>query len=610
MELDDDSKAYTVINTHRGLFRFNCLPFGVSSAPAIFQRTMECLLNGIPQVIVYLDDILITGRTKKEHLHNLQLVLQRLSTAGLRLKQEKCEFLVPSISYLGHKIDSQGLHPLPDKIDAIVNAARPKSLTELKAFLGLLNYYGKFIPNLSSVLHPLYELLHSNCKWNWTSAREKAFVTAKSLLTSDNVLIHFDPSMDIVLACDASAYGIGAVLAHKMADGSERPVGFASRTLSPAEQKYSQIEKETLACVYGVKRFHSYLFGHKFCLVTDHKPLLSILHEHRSIPTTVSNRIQRWALTLSMYEYHISFKSSDSHCNADALSRLPSLSITADPPVPCETILLLEHLDESPVSVAQIRSWTRRDSVLSRILQYIMSGWPDSLDPSDSSLKPFLNRKLELSVQDNVILWGNRVVIPSPARTALLQELHACHPGIARMKTLARMFVWWPGLDADIEAYVKECITCQSQRPAPPAAPIRPWSWPSTPWSRLHLDLAGPFLGHMFLILVDAHSKWLEARILSSTTSSAIISSLRLIFAEFGLPSLIVTDNGPNFSSIEFELFLSRNGIKHILSPPYHPSSNGLAERNVQIFKRDMLKVKKGTIADRLTRSVLQPHHT
>ena len=150
VELDDDSKVYTVINTHRGLFRFNSLPFGVSSAPAIFQRTMECLLNGIPQVIVYLDDILITGRTKKEHLHNLQVVLQRLSTAGLRLKQEKCEFLVPSISYLGHKIDSQGLHPLPDKIDAIVNAARPKSLTELKAFLGLLNYYGKFIPNLSS----------------------------------------------------------------------------------------------------------------------------------------------------------------------------------------------------------------------------------------------------------------------------------------------------------------------------------------------------------------------------------------------------------------------------------------------------------------------------
>ena len=183
VELDDDSKAYTVINTHCGLFRFNYLPFGVSSAPAIFQRTMECLLNGIPQVIVYLDDILITGRTKKEHLHNLQLVLQWLSTARLRLKQEKCEFLVPSISYLGHKIDSQGLHPLPDKIDAIVNAARPKSLTELKAFLGLLNYYGKFIPNLSSVLHPLYELLHLNCKWNWTSAQEKPFVTAKSLLT-------------------------------------------------------------------------------------------------------------------------------------------------------------------------------------------------------------------------------------------------------------------------------------------------------------------------------------------------------------------------------------------------------------------------------------------
>ena len=176
---------------------------------------MECSLNGIPQVIVYLDDILITGRTKKEHLYNLQLVLQRLSTAGLRLKQEKCEFLVPSISYLGHKIDSQGLHPLPDKIDAIVNAANPKSLTELKAFLGLLTQ------------------------------------SAKSLLTSDNVLVHFDPFMDIVLACDASAYGIGAVLAHKMADGSEHPVGFASRTLSPAEQIQSDRERNSGLCLWS-----------------------------------------------------------------------------------------------------------------------------------------------------------------------------------------------------------------------------------------------------------------------------------------------------------------------------------------------------------------------
>ena len=246
MELDDESKPYTVINTHRGLFKYNRLPFGISSAPGIFQRTMESVLSRIPHVIVYLDDILITGKSETEHLKNLQLVLQQLETAGLHLKKKKCEFLVPSITYLGHRIDAQGLHPLLEKVDAIIKAARPKSITELKAFLGLLNYYGKFIPNLSSVLHPLYELLQHKVHWTWNAQREKAFASAKALLTSDSVLIHFDPDKPLILACDASAYGIGAVLSHCLPDGSERPIVFTSRTLSTAEQKYSQIEKETL----------------------------------------------------------------------------------------------------------------------------------------------------------------------------------------------------------------------------------------------------------------------------------------------------------------------------------------------------------------------------
>ena len=472
LTLDDESKQYTVINTHRGLFRYNCLPFGISSAPGIFQRTMECLLRGIPKVMVYLDDILVTGTSEDDHLHNLQLVLDRLEEAGLHLKKGKCEFLVPSIIYLGHKIDSEGLHPLPAKIEAISNASTPKNVTELKAFLGLLNYYGKFIPNSSSTLHPLYELLTHETEWSWTPERIEAFTVAKSLLTSNSVLIHFDPREEILLACDASNYGIGAVLSHRLRDGSERPIGFASRTLSSAEQKYSQIEKESLACVFGVKRFHSFLYGHKFHLITDHKPLLSLIHEHRAIPTTTSNRIQRWALTLAMYEYSISFKPSSSHSNADALSRLPLPHVQDETPTPPETVFLLDQIAESPISVNQIRSWTRRDPVLSKVHKYILSGWPNHLDSSEASLKVFHNRKLELSAQDGVVLWGNRVVVPSPGHQSLLCELHACHPGIARMKSLARMFIWWPGLDADIEKCVRNCAVCQSQRPAPPAAPI------------------------------------------------------------------------------------------------------------------------------------------
>ena len=224
--------------------------------------------------------------------------------------------------------------------------------------------------------------------------------------------------------------------------------------------------------------------------------------------------------------------------------------------------------------------------------------------------KPYRNRELELSTEDGVLLWGNRVIIPPPGRALILEELHTCHPGIAHMKTLARMFVWWPCMDTEIEACVKACSSCQSHRSAPPAAPIHPWRWPSTPRSRIHLDFAGPFMGHMFLIVIDAYSKWLEVRMMPSTTSTSLISILRTIFAQFGLPSVIVTDNGRNFTSGEFNTFLSRNGIKHLLSSPYHPSSNGLAERAVQSFKQSMLKVKEGSVLDKVSQVLFYSHIT
>jgi len=393
-----------------------------------------------------------------------------------------------------------------------------------------------------------------------------------------------------------------------MSDGTEKPIAFASRTLTAAERNYSQIEKEGLACVYGVKKFHAYLFGHPFVLYTDHKPLMHLFGAERAVPSQASARIQRWALTLAMYEYTMAFKPTTAHGNADALSRLPLPEQPKVTPLPSELVLLLDHLQESPTTVHHIRAWTQRDPLLSRVLQFIQSGWPDSCE--DVELKPFWVRKMELSVQENCIMWGNRVVIPLPGRVSVLQELHDGHPGVSRMKRLARMFVWWPGLDQDIEEAVKSCDSCQSQRPTPPLAPLLPWKWPTRPWARVHLDLAGPFIGHNFLVLIDSHSKWMEVHPLSSTTSLAIIQCLRGIFAQLGLPEQIVTDNAPNLTSSEVEEFLRRNGIKHTLSPPYHPASNGLAERAVQIFKQGLKKMQEGTLSDRIARFLFTYRNT
>ena len=599
LPLDEESKPYVVINTLKGLFRYTRLPYGVSSAPGIFQRVMESLLQGISGVVVYIDDILITGATEEEHLQALEEVLSRLQKSGLRAKKAKCKFMAPSVNYLGHRIDAEGLHPLPDKVKAVNEAPSPTCVTELKAYLGLLTYYGKFLPNLSSTLAPLYALLQKDYPWRWSGKEEKAFQASKQLLTSSHLLVHFDPKLKLTLACDASAYGIGVVLAHCMPDGSEKPIGYASRSLSKAERNYSQLEKEGLACVFGVKKFHSYIFGHPFELVTDHKPLLTLLSEHKATSPQASARIRRWSLTLSTYEYTIVFRKTEDHGNADALSRLPLNVVPAQSDTPPEVVLLMETLEELPTTANHISSWTRRDPVLSSVVQYLQKGWPSQSDPN---LNPYYSRKSELSLHSGCILWGSRVVVPDAGRKAVLQELHSGHQGMSRMKSLARMYVWWPGMDADIEKLVRTCAECQSIQSTPPVAPLHPWKWPTRPWARLHLDFAGPFLEKNFLIVIDAHSKWIEAFPTSTTSSAAVIEELRPLFARFGLPETVVTDNGSGFVSQEFEEFLRKNGIKHITSASYHPATNGLAERAVQILKRGLKKVKSGSLQSRIAK--------
>ncbi len=349
LPLEEKSKDLTVINTHKGLFRYTRLPYGVSSAPGIFQRVMEGLLKSIPGVVVYMDDILVTGPSDQEHLASLEEVLQRIESVGLRLKKSKCFFMQRSVVFLGHLVDAQGLHPLPEKVQAVREAREPRNVSELRSYLGLLTYYSRFLPNMASILTPLYFLLRKSTPWKWSGKEREAFRASKKLLLSADVLVHYNPELDLVLACDASAYGLGAVLSHRVADGTEQPIAFASRMLSDTERRYSQVEKEALAIIFGVRHFHSYVYGRHFYLQTDHKPLTTLLGESHAVPQQASGRIMRWALTLSSYEYSLVFRPTGKHGNADALSRLPLPKTPEHVPVPAEVVLLVEGLQDSPI---------------------------------------------------------------------------------------------------------------------------------------------------------------------------------------------------------------------------------------------------------------------
>ena len=591
IELEEESRKYLTINTSMGLFQYNRLVFGITSAPAIWQRTMDQILEGTSGISCILDDMIVTGESDADHLANLEEVLRRLHFHGLRANKSKCEFFQEKITFCGHDIDSKGLHKTTDKTAAVVNAPRPQNVTEVRSFLGLVNYYHKFLPNLATTLHPLNQMLESNYQWDWTDRCEEAFQKVKVMIASDLVLTHYDPKLPLQLACDASPVGIGAVLSHVMPDGTERPIAFASRSLSKAERNYAQIDKEALATVWGVKKFHNYLFGRNFTLLTDHEPLTSIFHPSKSLPAVTAARLQRYALFLAGFDYTIMYKNTKCHGNADGLSRLPLHSETTEESDPVG-LFYSTQFEPLPVTAEQVKRETQRDPLLVKVHDLVMKGWAI---PQDEQIKPFYQRKDELTVHCGVLMLGHRVVIPVKLRNKVLSELHEGHLGIVKMKSLARSYIWWPKIDKDIEHLAKSCPGCQLQQNEAGKVSLHPWEWPTAPWQRIHLDFAGPFLGRMFLVIVDAHSKWPEVEVMSSTTSTQTIDRLRTIFGRYGVPAQVVTDNGPQFTSTEFQLFLKTNGIKHITTAPFHPATNGQAERFVQSFKRAMKCEKQST---------------
>ncbi|XP_032069726.1 uncharacterized protein K02A2.6-like [Thamnophis elegans] len=604
--VDDEAAEAQTIITHRGAFRCRRLQFGVSIAPGLFQSLMERLLQGLRGVVPYFDDVLVSATSMEELMARLRMVLQRFQKVGLKVKRDKCQVAVSQIEFLGFLIDGSGTNPTAAKTKAIVEAPAPTNRAELQAFLGLLNFYAVFLPHKATVAEPLHRLLDSGAPWVWGRREASAFLAVKHLLISNDVLVQYSEHLPLVLACDASPYGVGAVLCHQLPSGAEVPVAYFSRTLSASERNYAQIDKEALAIVAGVRRFHHYLYGRPFQIVTDHKPLLGLLAGDRPAPQVLSPRMTRWFVFLAAYDYQLHHRPGKQIAHADALSRCPLPEADEDPAA-VAPVFLIDDLN-LPISAADIARSSARDQVISRVLDWVRRGWPK--DPVDPIFLPFKARLAELSVQHGCLLWGHRVVVPPSLRTTVLRQLHSAHPGIVRMKALGRSYVWWPKLDQDIADHVAGCSKCQSAQALPPKAEPRSWDPPSTPWSWVHVDFAGPIQGRMLLIVVDAFSKCVEVVHMSSTMADALIASLRHLFATHGLPDVVVSDNGPQLTAAKFEAFLASLGIRHALTSPFHPSSNGLAERAVRSVKEALSKMDHLPWQERIDAFLLAHHST
>ncbi|XP_062541441.1 uncharacterized protein K02A2.6-like [Armigeres subalbatus] len=428
--------------------------------------------------------------------------------------------------------------------------------------------------------HPLDNLLKKDTKFEWNQECENAFSNIKRVLQS----AHSNPEQEIIVAGDASKTGIGTVLLHRFQNGNIKAVSHASRSLTPAEQNYSQIEKESLALVYACTKFHRMLWGRHFTLQTDHQPLLRVFGSKKGIPVHSANRLQRWALTLLGHDFHIEYVSTQDFGYADVLSRLISNHQKPDEEAVIATINIEADVNVSfhdsfqhlPVTYAMLKSATSKDAVLKKVISFVQNTWParcDSID--DIEVRKFFSRRESYSLIDGCVMMADRIVIPTLFQRRILKQIHHGHPGIKRAKAIARGIVFWPTIDEDIENYVRRCTSCTSAAKSPPQAQSQPWPRAEGPWLRLHIDYAGPLEGMYYLVVIDSFSKWPEILQTRSPTTSTTTTFLQECFSRFGIPLVIVSDNGSQFSSADFRTFCEKLGVIHFRAAPFHPQSNG-----------------------------------
>ena len=604
LELEESSRDITVFATSAGLYRYKRLSFGINSASEQYQHEVQRVLAGLEGAANISDDIIIHGKGIKAHDENLDAAMKRIEESGLTLNPDKCQFRLTKLVFMGMLASEKGIGPTEARVEAVTSAREPQSASEVRSFLGLVNFSARFIPNLATVAEPLRQLTKKNVPFKFGEAERSSFNKLKELLAKCGTLAYYDPDAPTQVITDASPVGLGAVLVQKQND-EWVAVSYASRSLTDCEQRYSQTEKEALGVVWGCEKFHQYIYGMKeFDLVTDHKALEQI-YGPRSRPCA---RIERWVLRLQPYRYRVVYKPGKFNI-ADSLSRLTSKSEPHKHGADEYVHFVVTNAVPQALAVSEIEAESEKDGEIAALRECLTTG---ELDRCERAYKPCVQ---ELCVSGSLVLRGSRIIVPAKLRPRILSLAHEGHMGVVATKQRLRSKVWWPQMDSEVERYCRGCHGCQLVAKADPPEPIRSTELPPGPWQDLAVDLMGPLpSGHTLLVVVDYYSRYYEVDILRSTTTDKVITSLKKMFSRHGYPVTIKSDNGPQFVSQEFKDYCKSVNVTHQKVTARWAQANGEVERqNRSLLKRlRIAQAEKKDWQDELTTYLLaqrsQPH--
>lgn len=516
IELHEEVRHYTTFMTANGLLRFTRLPFGLSCAPELFQRTMERLLAKCKNIVIYLDDILVYGRTLDELKRCVAAVKDVLRQYRLTINEEKSEYDRTKVDFLGFTIDGTGILPMSKKISDIRRFERPKDSSELRSFLGMMTYISPFINNFSHKTKPLRDLVTANSRFKWENCHQVAFEDLKS--TAENHLIkrgYFDDKDTLILYTDASPWGLGAVLAQERNCTKERRIiACSSKSLTGAESRYPQLHREALAIVWAMERFSYYLLGRKFILRSDSEALLFMTKkDHKDIGKRILSRVEGWLLRMDHFQYEFEHVMGQDNI-ADAASRIGGkrddeqfekseeahelCAVTANPGAINNQLLILTN--------SHVREEFAKDSDLQDVVHWLheQSRWPAHI----AKYQPF---QQDLYLQDELLMKREKMVLPSKLRSRALALAHRSHPGMSTMKHFLRQGLWWLGMDRDVEEFVASCPECQLVVKTSKPLPIQMTELPKNPWDYVSMDFASASDSYNWkaLVLMDNYSRFL-----------------------------------------------------------------------------------------------------